>query len=77
MQTPRRSLLARAILAMVWLYRNLLSGNMLHSCRFIPSCSAYAQEAIKRYGALRGVWLAVRRVIRCHPLSQPGLDPLR
>ena len=77
MQTPRRSLLARAILAVVWLYRNFLSGSMLHSCRFVPSCSAYTQEAVWRYGALRGVWRAVRRIIRCHPFSPAGLDPLR
>ena len=77
MQTSRSSLLARAALSLIWLYRNLLSYNMLHSCRFFPSCSAYAEEAVTRHAAIRGAWCTTRRVIQCHPFSQDGFDPVR
>ncbi|ODP39404.1 membrane protein insertion efficiency factor YidD [Sphingomonas turrisvirgatae] len=46
------------------------------SCRFAPSCSAYAIEALNRYGALKGGWLALRRILRCHPFGGHGYDPV-
>jgi len=46
------------------------------TCRFTPSCSEYALVAIERYGALRGGWLALRRIGRCHPFTKPGHDPV-
>jgi putative membrane protein insertion efficiency factor len=52
------------------------SAVMPPSCRYQPSCSAYAIEAIKRYGAARGGWLALRRILRCHPWGGSGLDPV-
>ena len=66
---------ARVLLKAVNLYRAARSGYP-SPCRFQPSCSAYAQEAIELHGARRGSWLAIRRIARCHPLGGRGFDPV-
>jgi putative membrane protein insertion efficiency factor len=68
--------MARVLLALVAAYRYLLSPMLGRSCRFFPSCSEYAMEALERHGALRGTWLTVRRVARCHPWHPGGYDPV-
>lgn len=68
--------LARALLALVGFYRAYLSPALPPRCRYMPSCSAYAVEALERHGGLRGAWLATRRVARCHPLRAGGFDPV-
>jgi uncharacterized protein len=70
------SLLARAMIGTVRFYRRGISPLLPPSCRFTPSCSAYAEEALGRYGALKGGWLATRRLLRCHPLGGRGYDPV-
>lgn len=69
-------LLARPLILLVRVYRYLLSPLLGPSCRFLPSCSEYAREALERHGALRGSWLALRRVARCHPWGGSGYDPV-
>ncbi len=64
------------LLAAIRIYRYLLSPLLGSRCRFFPSCSAYALEAIERHGAGRGTWLAARRIGRCHPWHQGGYDPV-
>ena len=67
----------RAGLAALWLYRHLISPLKPPCCRFYPSCSAYAREAIVRFGLVRGSGLAVWRLLRCHPLYRgPLYDPV-
>jgi putative membrane protein insertion efficiency factor len=72
----RRSLAQHILLALVTGYRGLLSPLLGGSCRFVPSCSEYARDAIVEHGALKGSWLAARRLARCHPAGSYGLDPV-
>jgi putative membrane protein insertion efficiency factor len=60
----------------VWLYRRLVSPLMPRTCRFEPSCSEYAMQALQQRGALVGLWLIVRRLLRCQPFCKPGFDPV-
>lgn len=70
------SLGARVGLLVIRTYQLLLSPFAGGACRFEPSCSTYAVEAVEVHGAVRGLWLALRRVARCHPLAAPGIDPV-
>ena len=65
-----------AVLAMLRLYKRWLSPSLLPSCRYVPSCSEYAMEAVDRYGVLRGGWMSVWRLLRCHPFVKGGYDPV-
>lgn len=67
-----KTILLAALRAYQYLLRPMLGAN----CRFYPSCSDYAREAIERHGALRGTWLAARRLSRCHPWHPGGHDPV-
>ena len=60
----------------VWIYRKVISPCKPPTCRFRPTCSAYALEALRVHGALRGSWLATKRICRCHPFTEPGFDPV-
>ena len=66
----------RALLLAIEAYRMALSPLLGGHCRFWPSCSVYAQEALRRHGAVRGMGLALRRLLRCHPFHRGGPDPV-
>jgi putative membrane protein insertion efficiency factor len=66
----------RAALGVLRGYKLLFSPLFAGSCRFLPSCSDYAREAIQTHGVVNGVWLAARRLGRCHPLGSSGADPV-
>ena len=66
----------KMIQAPIRLYRKFISPMKPQSCRFYPSCSQYALEAIDEYGALHGGWMAVKRIARCHPFHPGGYDPV-
>jgi putative membrane protein insertion efficiency factor len=66
----------RALVLVIRGYQKVISPALPPSCRFYPSCSQYAIEAIARHGALRGSWLAARRLARCHPFHPGGVDPV-
>ena len=68
--------LARLLALPVRGYRVLFSPWVGHNCRYQPTCSAYALEALEKHGGVRGGWLAARRILRCHPWGRSGYDPV-
>jgi len=64
----------RAVQFVLRTYKRLVSPMLPHSCRFVPTCSEYAMEAVERHGVVRGSWLAIRRLLRCHPFARAGVD---
>ena len=74
--TPSPGVAAGAALLLIRAYKILISPLFAGSCRFVPSCSEYAAEAIRRHGLLRGSWMGLRRLARCHPLCEAGYDPV-
>lgn len=66
----------RAMLWLIRFYRAAISPHLPPSCRYTPTCSEYALEAVEKYGALKGGYLAIRRILRCHPFHEGGYDPV-
>ena len=71
-----KRILSLPLILLIKLYRVAVSPLFPPSCRFHPTCSAYALEAIKKYGPFKGSWLAGKRILRCHPLNPGGFDPV-
>jgi len=66
----------RIVILLIQGYRTVISPIFPPSCRFYPTCSAYTMEAVKKYGAGKGTWMGVRRILRCHPGNPGGYDPV-
>lgn len=79
--TPKKMLLTSIRFYQKYLSLNYTWARVLFltdkSCRFIPTCSQYSYEAIKKYGIIKGLFLGLKRIIRCHPFSRGGIDPLK
>ena len=71
-----KKVLSYIFLALIGFYRRSISPMLPPSCRYTPTCSQYAVEAIQRHGALKGLYLAIRRILRCHPWGGYGYDPV-
>ena len=67
----------RACIGLIQLYRRYLSPMLPATCRYTPSCSLYTLQAIEKYGVMKGVFMGVLRVLRCHPFARGGYDPVR
>jgi len=67
----------RVLIGAVGLYRRYLSPLKKPCCRFYPTCSQYSIEALEKYGAIKGSYLSIKRILRCHPFSKGGYDPLK
>ncbi len=65
------------VVALLRFYKRFLSPALPSACRFVPTCSEYMAEAVEKYGAARGVWLGIRRLLRCHPFHAGGYDPVQ
>ena len=64
------------VLGLLRFYKMAISPWLPSACRFRPTCSEYMMDAVSRYGAIRGVWLGLKRLVRCHPFHQGGYDPV-
>lgn len=76
MDKRRISILSYPLLFIIFIYRVTLSPYFGNQCRYEPTCSRYAEEAIKKHGALRGSFMAIKRILRCHPWHEGGYDPV-
>ncbi len=65
-----------AVLILLRTYKYAVSPMFSPACRYVPTCSEYATEAVEHYGVLRGGWMSLKRVLRCHPLAKSGYDPV-
>lgn len=74
--SQRPSLIAYLLLGIIHFYRYAISPLLAPRCRFYPTCSQYALDAIRIHGGVKGGWLALKRIARCHPLSEGGEDPV-
>lgn len=69
-------LFKQLLLGLIWVYRNMISPLKPATCRYTPTCSAYAVGAVNKYGPFKGGWMALRRIGRCHPWGGSGYDPV-
>lgn len=72
-----KDFISRILILIIRFYQKFISPLKGPTCRFYPTCSAYSIEAIKKYGAIKGSYLSLRRILKCHPFHEGGYDPLK
>jgi putative membrane protein insertion efficiency factor len=71
------TILRISVLTILQTYKRWISPMLPSACRFRPTCSEYTMDAVEKHGALRGMWMGIRRLLRCHPFHEGGFDPVR
>ncbi len=71
-----KKIIEAPFIALIKIYKHLVSPYLPNACRYTPTCSQYAEEAIRKYGVFKGTYLAVKRISRCHPWGGHGIDPV-
>ncbi|HSE40587.1 MAG TPA: membrane protein insertion efficiency factor YidD [Acidobacteriota bacterium] len=71
------SIVSRGVLGLLRFYKRFISPILIPACRFTPTCSEYMMDAVRRYGALKGIWMGIKRILRCNPFCKGGFDPVR
>jgi putative membrane protein insertion efficiency factor len=71
------TILRISVLTILRIYKRWISPMLPSACRFHPTCSEYTMDAVQKHGAVRGIWMGIRRLLRCHPFHEGGFDPVR
>ena len=72
-----KKFLTNFVISLINIYKYLISPLLGNNCRYLPTCSEYTKEAVKKFGIISGIWLGLKRIIRCHPWGKGGYDPIK
>ena len=72
-----KKFLTNFVVSLINFYKYLISPLLGNNCRYLPTCSEYTKESVKKFGIISGVWLGLKRIIRCHPWGKSGYDPIK
>jgi uncharacterized protein len=76
-QVMIKSICTKCVINLINIYKYLISPLLGNNCRFLPTCSEYTKESIIKFGLVNGVWLGLKRIVRCHPWGKSGHDPIK